>query len=234
MRPEPRARVAGMSARSTRSTLLHQNRRCQVCPKGSNAAAATTSLYAMPARTKQVIKMRIGLLCSLAVLGLAACSRTTPAQTAPDVTTTAAPTAEASASAQQPATGTGKPAKQQTSSSHSSTQSNTQPSAPQATVTLSVAKQPSCPVHGTTDAPFSSPGTDVTIAWKVTGAAGAALAVDNPTIYGAYGMYDAAGQLSLSFPCGTTPGKTTHTYTVWPSGIKNVSKSITVSATNNP
>jgi hypothetical protein len=101
-------------------------------------------------------------------------------------------------------------------------------------VTLSVAKQPTCPVHGTTDAPFSSPGTDVTIAWKVTGAGGAALAVDNPTVYGAYGMYDAAGQLSLSFPCNTTPGKTTHTYTVWPSGNKNVSKTITVSATNNP
>ncbi|HEU5475619.1 MAG TPA: hypothetical protein VFV67_33675 [Actinophytocola sp.] len=108
------------------------------------------------------------------------------------------------------------------------------PSTPPATVTLAVVRQPTCPVRGTPDAPFSTPGTDVIIEWKVTGAGGAALAVDDPTRYAAYGMYPAAGQLSLGFGCGTGPGTTTHTYTVWPAGIKNVSKTISVSATNNP
>ncbi|GAB3894531.1 hypothetical protein GCM10029964_073130 [Kibdelosporangium lantanae] len=95
-------------------------------------------------------------------------------------------------------------------------------------------KQPTCPVHGTPDAPFTSPGTDVVIEWKVTGATGAAIAVDNPNTYGAYGTYGATGQLTLAFGCTDKPGKTTHTYTVWPAGNKNVSKTISVSATNNP
>ncbi|MFL6142020.1 MAG: hypothetical protein ACJ72N_09180 [Labedaea sp.] len=106
------------------------------------------------------------------------------------------------------------------------------PAAP--SVSLSVARQPTCPVRGTPDAPFSAPGTDVIIQWKVTGASGAAVAVDNPKVYGAYGSYEAAGQLSLAFPCADTEGKTTHTYTVWPAGNKNVSKTISVSAQNNP
>jgi hypothetical protein len=105
---------------------------------------------------------------------------------------------------------------------------------PQATATISVKKQPTCPVHGTPDAPFTSPGTDVVIEWKVTGATGAAIAVDNPNTYGAYGMYGTTGQLTLAFGCTDKPGKTTHTYTVWPTGNKNVSKTISVSATNNP
>jgi hypothetical protein len=101
-------------------------------------------------------------------------------------------------------------------------------------VTISVVKQPTCPVHGTPDAPFSSPGSDAVISWKVTGATGAALAVDNPGVYAAYGTYEATGQLSLAFGCSGTSGKSTHTYTVWPAGIKNVFKTISVSATNNP
>jgi hypothetical protein len=104
-------------------------------------------------------------------------------------------------------------------------------SVPAAKVTsLRVAVAPTCPVHGTPDAPFSSPGTDVTIAWTVTGAPGAALAVDQPGLYGAYGGdYPASGTLQLSFGC--TPGATTsHTYTIWPKGVHGVSKTITVSA----
>lgn len=100
-------------------------------------------------------------------------------------------------------------------------------------VSISVVRQPTCPVHGTPEAPFSSPGTDVVISWRVTGATKAALSVDNPKVYAAYGTYEASGQLSLAFPCGTTPGTTTHTYTVWPAGNKNVSKTISVSARNN-
>jgi hypothetical protein len=106
------------------------------------------------------------------------------------------------------------------------------PAAPAAKVTaLRVAQQPSCPIQGTPDAPFSKPGTDVKISWTVTGAAGAAVAVDNPGVYGAYGSsYPASGSLSLAFPCDAT-GTTKHTYTVWPAGDHDDPKTITVSAT---
>jgi hypothetical protein len=108
-------------------------------------------------------------------------------------------------------------------------------SPPSASVTVSVKKQPLCPRNGTPDAPFTTPGQDVTIAWKVTGATKAALSVDQPSQYAAYGSdYPASGELTLPFSCNNTPGKTSHTYTVWPAGNKNVFKTITVSATNNP
>lgn len=106
---------------------------------------------------------------------------------------------------------------------------------PLGSVTISVKKQPLCPRNGTPDAPFSTPGQDVTISWKVTGATKAAISVDQPNHYGSYGSdYPASGELSLPFSCNNTAGKTSHTYTVWPAGNKNVSKSVTVSATNNP
>jgi hypothetical protein len=103
--------------------------------------------------------------------------------------------------------------------------------APAAKVTaLRVAQQPSCPVQGTADAPFSKPGTDVTITWTVTGASGAAIAVDNPDVYGAYGSdFPASGSMAFAFPC-EPKGTTKHTYTVWPAGAKDAPKSITVSA----
>jgi hypothetical protein len=108
-------------------------------------------------------------------------------------------------------------------------------SPPSGSVTISVKKQPLCPRNGTPDAPFSTPGQDVTITWKVSGATKAAISIDQPNHYGSYGSdYPASGELSLPFSCNNTPGKTTHTYTVWPAGHKNVSKSVTVSATNNP
>jgi hypothetical protein len=108
-------------------------------------------------------------------------------------------------------------------------------SPPSGSVTVSVKKQPLCPRNGTPDSPFSTPGQDVTISWKVTGATKAAISVDQPNHYGSYGSdYPASGELTLPFSCNNTTGKTSHTYTVWPAGNKNVSKSVTVSATNNP
>ncbi|MET0233146.1 MAG: hypothetical protein ABW224_00760 [Kibdelosporangium sp.] len=108
-------------------------------------------------------------------------------------------------------------------------------SPPPATASISVKKQPLCPRTGTPDAPFTTPGQDVTITWKVTGATGAAISLDQPNHYGSYGSsYPASGELTLPFSCNNTPGKTSHTYTVWPAGNKSVSRSITVSATNNP
>ncbi len=105
------------------------------------------------------------------------------------------------------------------------------PAAPAAAIAgFRVVTQPVCAVHGTPDAPFSTPGSGVTIAWSVTGADGAALAVDNPTTYGAYGTsYPATGQQEFPFTC--EPGTTTsHTFTVWPAGAKGTSKTLTVSA----
>ena len=108
---------------------------------------------------------------------------------------------------------------------------NPAPSTPSPRITsFRVVQQPTCPVHGTPDAPFSKPGTDVVIAWSVTGAKGAAIAVDNPGVYGAYGSdYPASGKLSLPFGCDSG-GTTTHSYTVWPAGAHNVSRTITASA----
>lgn len=99
---------------------------------------------------------------------------------------------------------------------------------------LTVLSKPSCPVVGTPEAPFSSPGHGVIIAWEVGGAGGAAISVDNPGVYASYGDdYPATGQLELAFPCGGDNGETTHTYTVWPKGAKDISKTLTVSARNN-
>jgi hypothetical protein len=108
--------------------------------------------------------------------------------------------------------------------------STSAPAAAAKVTALSVTRQPSCPVQASPGAPFSQPGTDVEISWTVTGAPGAAVAVDNPGVYGAYGAgYPAKGSLRLAFPCDPT-GTTKHTYTVWPSGVTDTSKSITVSA----
>jgi hypothetical protein len=110
---------------------------------------------------------------------------------------------------------------------------SSQPSAK--VVSLTVTQQPSCPVYGTTDAPYSSPGNDVVISWKVSGADGAAIGVDNPNTYGAYGSdYAVSGTESFAFGCGSGAGSTSHKFTVWPKGHPEISKTITVSARNNP
>jgi hypothetical protein len=100
---------------------------------------------------------------------------------------------------------------------------------------FTVVKQPSCPVDPKPGAPFHSPGSPVVIAWKISGAPKAALSVDNPGLYGSYTKdLPATGQLELSFPCTKTPGKTSHTYTIYPAGYPHIYKTITVSAQNNP
>jgi hypothetical protein len=149
-------------------------------------------------------------------------------------TTTTGSTAAASSSAGNATGSAGKAGQASTTRTTTTRPSGGPPtSAAAEPVSISVVRQPTCPVHGTPEAPFSSPGTDVVISWKVTGATKAALSVDNPKVYAAYGTYEASGQLSLAFPCDTSPGSTTHTYTVWPAGNKNVSKTISVSARNN-
>jgi hypothetical protein len=102
----------------------------------------------------------------------------------------------------------------------------TAPSAPGPKIAKFAVSKPSCSVNSAPG--FTSEGS-VKLSWTVTGAGGAAIAVDNPDVYGAYGSdYPASGSLELPFGCGA--GTTTHTYTVWPAGAKDVSKTISVSA----
>jgi hypothetical protein len=102
-------------------------------------------------------------------------------------------------------------------------------------VYFKVTHQPACPVVGTADAPFSAPGQDVTIAWKVTGATGVALSVDNPNYYasnnqGSYGSYGAESSQTLGFGCDTSKPNSTHTYTINTTG-GGASKSMTITVT---
>lgn len=183
------------------------------------------------------MRIRRSLLVILAGMAtlVAGCGGNAESSTRIQVATaTTESSAPASSSAGNATGSTGKGGAATTTRTTTTKASGGQPSSTAAEpVTITVVRQPSCPVHGTPQAPFSSPGTDITIAWKVTGATKAALSVDNPKVYAAYGTYEASGQLSLAFPCDTTPGSTTHTYTVWPAGNKNVSKTISVSARNN-
>ncbi len=156
---------------------------------------------------------------------------TTPAAATATVTETETETAAATATKAGSASGTKTTT---TTAKKATTTTTTNAGSGAKVVSLTVVKAPSCPVVAKPGAPFSSPGNGVTIAWKITGAEGAAVSIDTPGGYGTYGSdYPAAGQLELSFPCETTPGKTTHTYTVSAKGMKSVFKNLSVSATNN-
>ncbi|MGX7828809.1 hypothetical protein ACTG9Q_27325 [Actinokineospora sp. 24-640] len=160
--------------------------------------------------------------------------------TAP-VSTTAGPGASASAKSESgsPEGGAGKAAESAATTSRkpattTTTTTKSHVRAGPKVESLTVLSKPSCPVVGTPEAPFSSPGHGVIIAWKVSDAEGAAISVDNPGMYAAYGDdYPATGQLELAFPCEAGNGETTHTYTVWPKGAKGISKTLTISARNN-
>jgi hypothetical protein len=79
-------------------------------------------------------------------------------------------------------------------------------------VSFKLTQQPRCP-EGT--AVFRAPAVPARIAWKVTGAGGVALSVDNPDLVGAYGNYETEGSLEFMFSCGGPVGSTeTHTYTI--------------------
>jgi hypothetical protein len=68
------------------------------------------------------------------------------------------------------------------------------------------------------------------IAWSVSDAKGAASAVDNPDVGGAYGSdYPASGKLPRSFGCDGRDS-TTHRSTPWHPGAHSVSRTTTVSA----
>jgi hypothetical protein len=102
-------------------------------------------------------------------------------------------------------------------------------------VYFKVTHQPACPVVATADAPFSAPGQDLTIAWKVTGATGVALSVDNPNYYasnnrGSFGSYGPEQSQTIGFGCDTSVPNSTHKYTINTTG-GGASKSMTITVT---
>jgi len=108
-------------------------------------------------------------------------------------------------------------------------------------VYFKITSQPACPVVGTPDAPFSAPGQDITIEWRVTGATSVALSVDNPDYFqqnhtGSYQTYDGThGTATISFPCNTSQPMTTHKYTInTVGGGSSKSKTLTVTKQSNP
>jgi hypothetical protein len=79
-----------------------------------------------------------------------------------------------------------------------------------------------------------SPGNNLPaiVEWKVSGATGAALSVDNPGIVGSYRSYDGTtGSETLYAGCGGSPGSTEkHTYTIYTVG-GSPQRSATLTAT---
>jgi hypothetical protein len=66
---------------------------------------------------------------------------------------------------------------------------------------------------------FRAPAVPVIISWKVTGATGVELSVDNPNLVGAYGSYGPEGTETFMFSCGGEVNSVeTHTYTIYTSG----------------
>ena len=83
-------------------------------------------------------------------------------------------------------------------------------------VSFTVVQQPTCP-SGTTK--YETPGVPLKISWKVTGATGVALSVDDPHRVGSYGSYGTEGTLEFTFSCGGAVGSTeTHRYTLTTTG----------------
>lgn len=181
---------------------------------------------------------RLTGLVAVAAFAAVGCTSVQTSEAQSRVTTTTPPPAETvtvTATTAAKPDATHKATTHKTTTHKTTTTTTSHPPAGPVIVSFTVVQKPSCPINGTPDAPYSKPGTPVIIAWKITGAAGAAIAVDNPTLYGAYGKdYPATGQLELSFPCSGTTGQTTHKYTVWPKDAKTISKTLTVSAQNNP
>ena len=111
-------------------------------------------------------------------------------------------------------------------------------------VDFSIKQQPSCPIVGTSDAPFHQDGVNIIVQWKTSGGVtGVGLSLDSPTDFfknnggnGSIGNYGPSGQMELSFQCESTNGpNTTHTYTLDTiGGGKSVQKTLTVTKPTNP
>jgi hypothetical protein len=172
--------------------------------------------------------MRIGTIAlggAVAVLSMAAC---TPAFG--EKKTDAPAPAAAPATATVTATASGKPAngKGQGTGGGSGTGTGTGTGTGSGTgsgtdtggcpqiVSFTVAQQPRC-ATGTTQ--YETPAVPLKISWKVTGATGIALSVDDPDRVGSYGNYGTEGTLEFTFSCGGAVGSTeTHRYTLTTAG----------------
>lgn len=96
---------------------------------------------------------------------------------------------------------------------------------------LRIARKPKC-AEGT--AVFRAEAVPLIIEWKITGATGGALSVDDPTnTPGTYGPVELKGSQEFSFSCTGEVGTTeTHTYALYTVGGGPVrSKTVTATAT---
>jgi hypothetical protein len=94
-------------------------------------------------------------------------------------------------------------------------------------ISFTVVQQPRC-ASGTTK--FETPAVPAKISWKVTGATGVALSVDDPHRVGSYGSYGLEETMEFTFSCGGAVGSTeTHKYTITTTGGSGEPKSKTLS-----
>ncbi len=137
----------------------------------------------------------------------------------PDVTRTVDPAAKALGSAPRTTPPTTKPAPKPATSAASGP-----------TVTFTLVQKPKC-AEGT--AVFRAPAVPAIIKWKITGATGAALSVDDHThTAGTYGPEPLSGTETFDFGCTGPVGSTEkHTYAIYSvGGGAQHSKTITATA----
>jgi hypothetical protein len=93
-------------------------------------------------------------------------------------------------------------------------------------VSFTIVQQPRC-ASGTTK--YETPAVPLKISWKVTGATGVALSVDDPHRVGSYGSYGPEETMEFTFSCGGAVGSTeTHKYTITTTGGSGEPKSKTL------
>ncbi|MFV2113744.1 hypothetical protein ACFHW0_15595 [Micromonospora sp. LOL_025] len=145
----------------------------------------------------------------------------------PDTAYSPGPTPPASAGPATTGPATTKPAGEKPATAKPSHPATTQVAGPRI-VYLRVARQPKC-AEGT--AVFRADPVPLVIEWKITGATGGALSVDDPTnTPGTYGPVDLEGSQEFLFSCTGDVGSTeTHTYALYTVGGGPV-RSATVTA----
>ena len=93
-------------------------------------------------------------------------------------------------------------------------------------VNFTIVQQPRC-ASGTTK--YETPAVPLKISWKVTGATGVALSVDDPHRVGSYGSYGLEETMEFTFSCGGAVGSTeTHKYTITTTGGSGEARSKTL------
>lgn len=164
---------------------------------------------------------------AIAAFTLSGCAKSPPTGQGALGTTTTTPTS----------TGTQPTGTPTTTSTHTSGGGGGGPA-----VVFSVKQKPSCPIVGTSDAPFSQPGQDIVLQWQTSGGAtGVALSIDDPNFFktyhsGSYGSYGTSGTIDLAFQCdATVQPNTTHTYTLdTTGGGTSAEKTLTVTVPTSP